>query len=303
MDDKKILITGSNGFIGRNLTRWLRLTYPQASVCGTVRHQPAGESQIAADLTQPAAVSELLSKTSPNYIFHLAGTLYASGWDEFYASNVKTAVNLLEGVRDAGLAARVILVGSAAEYGNISPTSLPLTEEHRLLPTSLYGVSKACQTAFMHYFASQGLAVFLVRPFNVYGPGMPETLAIGAFVRQIALIKSGQTPSVLVTGNLTPKRDYLYIDDFCSALAGLAAKADNGAIYHICSGHSVAMGDILAEMLKIASVKAELRTDLARSKKIDVADIYGSYAKINAATGWNPEVKLETGLSRVADSL
>jgi GDP-4-dehydro-6-deoxy-D-mannose reductase len=301
MDKKTVLVTGSSGFIGGRLLEWLRAAYPQAKVIGTVKQEANEAGQIAIDLVQQTQVKEMLERIRPDYIFHLAGRLYANSWRDLYEGNVVTTVNLLEIIKELGLDTKVVLIGSAAEYGSVSPARLPLTEENRPEPTSLYGASKACQTALMHYYSSQGVQVFMVRLFNVYGKGMPDNLAVGSFLRQIMRIKSGETPPVLVTGNLNSRRDYLYVDDVCSALAALAASAKGGEIYQICSGCSVAMGEILAKLIEIAGIQIEVTNDPTRNKKIDVPDIYGSYAKTNAVTGWVPTVSLEKGLALLFD--
>ncbi|CQR74884.1 GDP-6-deoxy-D-mannose reductase [Sporomusa ovata DSM 2662] len=302
MNNRCVLITGSQGFIGSHLTRWIKQWYPQALVIGTSRKKIAREGQIDVDLTEKESVGELIQRVRPDCVFHLAGTLYANNFEQFYEGNIKTTINIAEAVKDSKLQTRIILLGSAAEYGNVMVKDLPLTEEQSTAPVSFYGLSKVCQTEVARYYSNQGLNIVTARVFNVFGRGISRHLSIGSFLYQIDKIVSGAAAPVLVTGNLTAQRDYLFIEDVCSALVCLAEKGISGEIYNVCAGHSVSMQWMLGQMIHATGIKVEIVVDPAKYKLIDVMNIYGSYDKIARIGGWQPRITVEEGIVRMMAS-
>jgi len=299
MNNKRVLITGCQGFIGSNLARWIKQLYPQARISGTVRKSRTMEGQEIVDLTEKKDVQKLIEKTAPDYIFHLAGILYAKGWEQYYEGNIKTSINILEALKTCGLHTKIVLLGSAAEYGNVDMKDLPLTEEQPVKPVSLYGLSKACQTQAAHYYCSQGLNIVTARLFNVFGRGISRELSIGSFLYQIEKIVSGEELPILATGNLEAYRDYLFVADVCSALVCLAENGVSGEIYNVCAGSSVSMKWIVDQMIKNSGIKIEVRIDSSKYKPIDVENIYGSFGKLANVGGWKPCVALEDGIARM----
>lgn len=302
MNNRCVLITGNQGFIGSHLTRWIKQLYPQALVVGTSRKKLIREGQIDGDLTEKESVDELIQRTRPDYVFHLAGVLYANDFEEYYKNNIKTTINVAEAIKESNLQTRIVLMGSAAEYGNVMVKDLPLTEEQSIAPVSFYGLSKACQTEVARYYSNQGLNIVTARVFNVFGRGISRHLSIGSFLYQLDKIVSGAAAPVLVTGNLSAQRDYLFIEDVCSALVCLAEKGISGEIYNVCAGHSVSMQWMLSQMIHATGMKIEIVTDPAKYKPIDVMNIYGSYDKIARIGGWQPRITVEEGIVRMMAS-
>ena len=302
MNNRRVLITGSQGFIGSHLTRWIKQLYPQALVVGTSRKKLAMEGQIDVDLTEKESVVELIQRTRPDCVFHLAGVLYATDFEQYYEGNIKTTINIAEAVKESKLQTRIVLLGSAAEYGNVMVKDLPLTEEQSTGPVSFYGLSKACQTEVARYYSNQGLNIVTARVFNVFGRGISRHLSIGSFLYQIDKIVSEAAAPVLVTGNLTAQRDYLFIEDVCSALVCLAEKGISGEIYNVCAGHSVSMQWMLDQMVHATGIKIEIVADPAKYKPVDVMNIYGSYDKIARIGGWQPRITVEEGIVRMMAS-
>lgn len=299
MNNRRVLITGSQGFIGSHLTQWIKKLYPKALVVGTSRKELAKEGQIGVDLTEQESVDELIQRIRPECVFHLAGVLYANDFEQYYEGNIKMTINIAEAVKESKLQTRIVLLGSAAEYGNVMVKDLPLTEKQSTTPVSFYGLSKVCQTEVARYYSNQGLNIVTARVFNVFGRGISRHLSIGSFLYQLDKIVSGAAAPVLVTGNLAAQRDYLYIEDVCSALVCLAEKGVSGEIYNVCAGHSVSMQWMLGQMIQAAGLKVEIVVDPAKYKMIDVMNIYGSYDKIARIGGWQPRVTVEEGIVRM----
>jgi GDP-4-dehydro-6-deoxy-D-mannose reductase len=306
LNHKTILIAGINGFVGNHLAHILRDNYPQANVFGIDLFQVSTlHKTFVVDLRDKSAIVHLIQDLKPDCIFHLAGVIYSSNWDELFQSNVQTTSNLLESLKLANISScRVVIPGSAAEYGLISPTDLPLAESHVLNPITPYGVAKAWQTTIARYFASQGVNVLIGRIFNLIGKGASENSSIGSFENQLRKIKNGTSPPEIVSGNLTSKRDFIDISDACQALIDLAIKGKTGEIYNICSGKSISMEQILLKMIERLGLEIEIVVDSKRIKKDEIWDIYGTNKKINIDVGWEPRVPIDVSIQKIfADDL
>jgi GDP-4-dehydro-6-deoxy-D-mannose reductase len=126
---------------------------------------------------------QIIENIRPNYIYHLAGEIYTKDWGKLYRGNVETTINIME-VKRTGTSCRVVIAGSAAEYGCISDTDLPISEKQIPNPVVPYGVAKVWQTAIAKYYATLGVNIAIGRMFNIIGPGAPEGLSVSAFASQ-----------------------------------------------------------------------------------------------------------------------
>lgn len=297
----KILITGSNGYIGRNLSWLIRENFGRVNLFGLdISRQPAPGNQetFIADIADEKKLIKILISVKPDYIFHLAGVINTRDWDELYQGNVQKTGKFLEAVRKAGIPAKVIIPGSAAEYGKVTKADLPVTEECPPCPLTLYGLSKLFQTGMVRYYAALGVNVVIGRVFNFIGEGIPEYMSVGTFLGQVKKIKAGRSKNEIMVGNIKSKRDFLDIHDVCAGLVAVAEKGRNGEIYNICSGASVSMESILKMMIRESGVKARIKVDKKRLKTGDIPDIYGSNRKIRKETGWHPSIPLESIIKR-----
>ncbi len=293
MNNKTILITGNSGFIGTHLTATLSAAFPKAAIKGADRvSSPNNSETYVVNLLEPEPTFRMIEKIRPDYIFHLAGTIYSRDWQKLYLGNVKTTLNIMEGVKKAGFPCRIVIPGSAAEYGRVSAAELPITESQIPNPIVPYGVAKVWQTTIAGYYNSYGVDVVIGRMFNIIGPGAPAGLSVGAFARQLGKIKRGELPPKISVGNLEPRRDFIDISDACRGLIAVAAKGQRGEVYNICSGHSVAMREILDKMIASSGTKVDVVVDSSRFKTNDIDDIFGDNAKIKMATGWHPAISI-----------
>ena len=122
----RVLVTGAAGFTGGHLAAALR-DDPKVELHLTARSAPVGALTEACDLADPGAVLALLERVRPREVYHLAGA-FTNECEADHRANVVTTEAVLEGVRRLGLAARVLLVGSAAEYGRVAPGESPIGE-------------------------------------------------------------------------------------------------------------------------------------------------------------------------------
>ncbi|MDP1808377.1 MAG: GDP-mannose 4,6-dehydratase [Actinomycetota bacterium] len=300
MKDKRILVTGISGFIGSHLAITVNEMFPGARVFGVSRSKSPGTSRIrAVDLLDSDEISAVIEELRPDYIFHMAGVTHTHDLDRLYRGNVEIMVNLLEAVKTTAHQCRVVIPGSAAEYGQVPPGKLPITEDQPPRPISLYGVAKAWQTTVAVYYASRGVDIVIGRVFNVIGRGMSENLSVGAFASQLKKFQKSEEKFSIKVGNLKPKRDFLDIDDVSRALIALALKGTSGQIYNVCSGGSISMSEVLKKLIDQIDVEVEVVVDAERIKAADISDSFGSYQKLKSATGWRPAVSLDESLAKL----
>lgn len=242
---KTVLVTGSTGSLGQSLVS--RLCQDSGyEVIATSRSSKDGETKL--DVTNTELLADFIERKKPEIIFHLVAT-FDNDFDKAYAVNVDATRNLLEIVHQSGLDSRVILIGSAAEYGVIRPEENPVGVDHVLNPVSVYGLTKAWQTQLAGLYSSRGVDVIVARIFNLDGKNVSEKLFVGRLQKQICDVLAGRQ-SVIEIGPLTASRDYITVDDAADQLLTIAERGQSGSIYHVASGSAVVIRDILIRMLK-----------------------------------------------------
>ncbi len=330
MSTCRVLITGVHGFTGRHLAARLAQT-ATASLMGldlgssTSRVGQARESErrptnsagswwaggrrgglvppydfLPCDLTDPGAVRQAVERADPDVVFHLAGIFGADSPEEIQRVNVGGFVCLRNALRQhAGRCQRpirLLVVGSAAELGIAGATRLPVAENACCQPRTAYGRSKWEVTRLALAEPPDGpLAIVVARPFNLVGPGLSPRLALGSFARQIADVALGRADAIRC-GPLDARRDYLDVRDAVEAYRLLADRGRPGELYHVCSGRSYEIGDLLQRMLALAGVKAAIHSSPA-DRAGDLADIYGDPGKIAAECGWTAKIDIQRSLA------
>lgn len=306
----RALITGAAGFVGGHMISYL-LAETDLELIGTIyrRHPqhawPKRRVHLEQlDLREEAAVAEILTRWHPDFIVHLAGQSFVPvSWQHpwpTFEQNVLTLLNILNGVRLAQLKARVLVVGSGEEYGEIRPEDLPIDEETPLHPTSPYAVSKVAEDLLgWQYFRSHGLYTVRVRPFNHIGPGQNEFFVTSSFAKQIAQIEAGQIPPRLKHGNLAAKRDFTDVRDVVRAYWLLLQKGEAGAVYNVGSGHGVSIQEILDFYVDQAHIPITLEKDPTRMRPSDIPAIICDPTHLQQSTRWKPQIPLETTLADI----
>jgi nucleoside-diphosphate-sugar epimerase len=240
------LVTGARGGFGRIFSAALRSG--GEDVVLTDRGASSDDGCLGCDLTDAGAVADLVRTVRPRTVFHLAGS-FSNELETDYAANVMAARHLLEGLRQHQVHARVVVMGSAAEYGLLDPADNPVREDHVLRPVSVYGLTKAFQTqlALQHAYA-HGSDVVVARMFNLLAPGLSDRLFPGRVERMIEDYRSGRT-AVIEVGNLEAKRDYATAAEAIEQITDIAARGTPAGIYHVASGRAISMRELLHRML------------------------------------------------------
>jgi GDP-4-dehydro-6-deoxy-D-mannose reductase len=289
----KILVTGATGFVGAALIRSLEAEGRAADVIAVSRRGP-----YVTDLRKREDAHAMIRDVRPAVLFHLGGLINSTNLDDLYASNVASTQYLLEAIGTHAPACRVVVPGSAAEYGRVPQEELPISEKRVPTPLVPYGLAKVWQTATTGYFASRGVSAVVARLFNLVGTGTPTRLSVGAFAEQLRLIREGEEEPLLVVGDLTPRRDFIDVADASAALIALAATTEATGIYNVCSGRSVSMAEVLDILVTESGLDVKIAVDDARLRhRAEIPDSVGDPARLQAATGWRPLIPLRESLA------
>lgn len=307
---KKILIFGINGFSGIHLWNRLRLLV-KADIYGTYR-QPLSpfKKKILkgcvlrhCDINNFEDIKKILNKFKPTHIYFLPALVtVAQSYDYariIYQTNILGTANFLEAVVALKLHPRILISGSAEEYGRVSAAHLPIKEDQLLRPANPYGLSKSLQEYLMWYYVYNfGLNIRMTRTFHFAGPGQPTAFVVSDFASQVARIEAGIMPSVIHVGNLKAKRDFTDIRDVVKAYHFIMEKVDSPKVFNVCSGYSVSIQSILDSLLSLSSVKIRVQRDSKKMRRLDVPDFRGDNSRLKT-TGWKPDYSLQQTLSDV----
>lgn len=210
----------------------------------------------------------------------MAGS-FSNNYETDFNSNVVSTKNLLDSIAELKLATRILIMGSAAEYGEVEAAKNPITEEHPLKPISIYGWTKAAQTQLASvYFNSHGIETVVARTFNLAGDGASDKLFIGRIKKQINAVLAGEAERISV-GNLDAIRDYLDINQACEMYRVIATKGRAGETYNVASGKPVVMRDMLTMMLAEAGLDFSIVDEKSYNKTSTSIETSVSYANIN----------------------
>lgn len=304
----KALITGGSGFVGKYLQAALHETSWQVWITGL---EPEGKEKADffrhLNLLEPEQAIRLLRELQPDVIFHLAAqSSVAMAWKEPAQTvdvNVKGAVNLLEAIRRMGEPfPRTLLIGSGEEYGHIRPEETPVREENPLRPGNFYAATKAAQNLLGHIYAqAYHMPVVLVRPFNHIGPGQRPGFVVADFCKQIAEAEAGFREPVMRVGNLSACRDFTDVRDVVCAYRLLAERGRPGETYNVGSGRATPIRELLRLLLSMAQKEIQVESDPAKFRPVDIPVMEADIHKLQADTGWEPQIPLEQTLRETLD--
>ncbi len=310
------MITGIGGFVGMYLARYL--LSQGLRVTGTVFTAedkqnvriltedpdcPVSEEDIEeCDLRDSERITRLISEIRPHQIYHLAAvTFVPTSFEDprmTFEINLLGTLNLFNALLRASPHSRVLCVSSADIYGLIEKSDLPIQETCPLRPLSPYAVSKASADLLGFQFAkTYGLHVVRARPFNHTGPGQSSRFVCSDFTRQVAEIETGKRDPVLLTGDLSARRDFSDVRDVVEAYFIALRSATPGEAYNICSGNAYSIEEILSMVLNFSRNHVEVRQSDEKMRPSDIEVTMGDNRKLREATGWGPKIPLEQTIS------
>ena len=289
----KALVTGAGGFVGPYLLSHLEAEGDEA--VGVDLDMDIGDAE---------AVRARMADEMPDVVYHLAAASHVGdSWNaptSVVRLNTEGTLNVLLAAHDAGVE-RVVIIGSAEQYGHVSPDQVPITETTPLKPVSPYGASKAAAEMLGSYMVhGRGFPVVLVRAFNHLGPGQSDRLVASALAQQVASneLTGG---SEILAGDLSPKRDFSDVRDVVRAYRLLALRGTPGEAYNVCSGSAVAIREMADLLIAHSGRDMTVTLDAERLRPVDVPILLGDNTKLCTDTGWAPQIPLEQTLLDVLE--
>lgn len=249
------------------------------------------------DLLDKAAVERALAAVRPDVVYHCAGAAHVGrAWQSTaptLAINVRGTHRLIEGLRACGCTeARVLIPGSSLIY---AAADVPLTEDHPLLPSNPYALSKLAQER-LGVENTGGPPVLIARAFNHIGPRQDPVFAASGFARRVADIEAGRWKPEMQVGNLEARRDLTDVRDTVRAYRAIAERGRPGRAYNVCSGRAVAIREVLERLLARAGVPISIVADPARYRPNDQPLVAGDPTRIQTELGWTADIPLERTL-------
>ena len=279
---KKILVTGSNGFVGKKLIKYLNLSR---------------EFQIIShDINVGDITKDKLNYVGLDHVFHLAAkTFVPESWDNpyaFYDTNIMGTVNILEFCRRNNIDVTIM---SSYVYGK--PDKLPISETQPLKSYNPYSHTKVIVEDICRFYNENfKVNITIFRPFNIYGPDQSDIFLVPHIINQF--INSNK--EVVEVMDLKPKRDYIYIDDVIEALSRSVNKK-GFSVYNIGSGLSYSVEEIILMISTISKINKPFFST-KEERPNEVMDVIADISKIKKELNWKPKVSMKEGLRNTIES-
>jgi len=326
----KILITGSNGFLGSHLTDLcLRKKYevyalvkPESPLInlkhyitdkeilsktekiksfGNFIQIPTKNNKLSileCDLRDKTLLEKIINEIKPKYIFHFgAQSQVIPSWKDpinTIESNVIGTINIFEPIKKYKINSKIIVACSSAEYGTTTEINRPLKESDPLLAIHPYGISKIAAELLAHqYFINFGVDIVILRFFNQTGPRKVGD-ACSDFVRTIAQIELNLIKPEIKVGNLSTYRDITGINDSLQAIWLATTKGKIGETYNVCSASKTQIREVLNIALSYSSKKIKvIEKTPEKLRRTDESIIIGDNSKIKNKLGFKITQSIE----------
>jgi NAD dependent epimerase/dehydratase len=305
----KILVTGSDGFIGSHLVEQLVhagrdvrafVVYNSFDSWGWLDDVPddvrSSIEVVMGDVRDPDFVrTSLKGCDSVLHLAALIGIPYSYHAPDSYVDvNIRGTLNVVQAARDLGLS-KVVVTSTSEVYGTAQ--FVPITEEHPLVGQSPYAATKigADQIA-MSFYRSFETPVAIARPFNTYGPRQSSRAVIPTVIAQLAT-----GTNVVKLGATKPTRDFNFVADTARGIIAIHdSPASVGEVINIGSNYEISVGDTVTLIAEVMgkNVEIECEEERLRPAKSEVERLWADNAKAKRLLGWKPEFADRDGFRR-----
>jgi NAD dependent epimerase/dehydratase len=308
----KVLVTGSDGFIGSHLVeRLVGDGHDVRAFClynsqGSLGWLDTANTDVKkaidvrlGDIRDAGFVAEAMRDV--DVVMHLAALIaipYSYRAPEsFVATNITGTLNVLEAARRYGTS-RVIITSTSEVYG--TPAHLPITEAHPLNAQSPYAATKvAADQLALSFYRSFNVPVVVLRPFNTYGPRQSTRAVLPTILAQ--LLRGAKS---IKLGRLDTRRDLTYVTDTVDGFVRAAtASGIEGHTIQLGTKRSPTIREIFEAACHALNVQAtvELDPERLRPDASEVLVLESDPARALELLDWRPTVELEDGLARTAE--
>ena len=303
--NKRVLVTGADGFIGSHLVEALLSQganvralafYNSFNSWGWLERIPQiNQVEVCTGDIRDFTTCKRITKEI-DIVFHLAALVaipYSYQAPEAYIeTNIKGTMNLCQAAIE-NQCQRFVHTSTSEVYGTAQ--KIPIDEKHPLNPQSPYSASKiGGDSIALSFYYSFGLPLTIVRPFNTYGPRQSARAVIPTIITQIMMGKDE-----IALGNIAPTRDFTYVKDTCASFIKLAAIPNSiGEIVNVGSQKEISMGELLELIASLMNRKVKcLETPLRkRPEQSEVDRLLCSNQKLKLLTSFSPTTPFKEGL-------
>jgi NAD dependent epimerase/dehydratase len=308
----KVLVTGSDGFIGSHLTEELVIAghdvrafvyYNSFNSWGWIDSLPneikSKVEVVAGDIRDPYFVEHAMKGI--DCVYHLAALIAIPysyfAPDAYVDTNIKGTLNVLNAARKLNTT-RVLVTSTSEVYGTAK--TVPISESHPYQGQSPYSASKiGADRIAESFFRSFDVPVTIVRPFNTYGPRQSARAVIPTIISQ--LIAGCEE---IKLGSLTPTRDFVFVKDTARGFMEIA-KCDKaiGKEINIATMNEISIGDLASKLIQIINPNAKIICDEQRLRpdKSEVERLLGDNSLLYSLTGYKPSITIDEGLEQTVD--
>ena len=303
---QRIIITGSSGFIGSRLCKYLydsgALIYCLVRNSKNIGLLDKYGNVVLVDLINSDNVEQVVRSINPDYVVNLAGSRnkYSDlgSIKKCYESNFDLSLCIIESCKLVKNFKGFIHIGTADEYGMCKT---PFIETQREQPLNSYGLAKLSITKLLQaQYKTNSFPSIILRPTVIYGPGQSGDMFIPSIIKSLL----NRNDYSMTSGEQT--RDFVYIDDFIFSIALLISKDINfnGEVYNISSNHPIKIKDVALLIAEIVgnSSKDLIKFSSIKSRPYEVGNYYASNSKAREYLKWRPSISIEKGLSITVNS-
>lgn len=306
--NKKVLVTGADGFIGSHLVERLIAEGCQVKAfcyynsfnswgwLDSFSKDALDQIEVfSGDVRDPNGVRTAMKDVE--VVFHLAALIaipysYHSP-DSYLDTNIRGTLNIVQAAKDLGIQ-RVLVTSTSEVYG--TARYIPIDEKHPRQPQSPYSASKIGADCIAEsFYRSFDLPVTIVRPFNTYGPRQSARAIIPTIITQ--LLNGNET---IKLGDLIPTRDLLFVNDTVNGFVAIA-ESDNliGQDCNIATQTEISVQELAQTLIDQINPNAKIISDSQRIRpaKSEVFRLYGSNEKLKKFTSWKQQYTLSEGLA------
>ena len=312
LQNKKVIVTGADGFIGSHLVEKLLeegcqvrafAYYNSFNSWGWLDSLPKEKLKqievVTGDIRDPHGVRNALKDIE--VVFHLAALIaipysYHSP-DTYIDTNIKGTLNIVQAARELNIE-RVLVTSTSEVYG--TAMYIPIDEKHPRQGQSPYSATKiGADSIADSFYRSFNVPITIVRPFNTYGPRQSARAVIPTIISQLLNGKEA-----IKLGSLHPTRDLLFVKDTAKGFVEIA-KSDKtiGHEINIAMQEEISVGDLAQKLINELNPNAQIITDeqRLRPEKSEVERLFGSNQKIKELTDWKPDYTLDSGLKETIE--